>query len=130
MIVLGPDGVDREDGQAKNWEGFDAPDLPPGWTDSSWHNELCPCYQVGLLHIWLDHPDQTERCDGLGADPDFDFRRFGVVIMYLDSDHSPQMNYPSTGPVAFESDDWAEVLAFIDGCPLGLPMEPALKLVD
>lgn len=42
------------------------PDLPAGWVDSSWHNDVCPSFEntaLGLV-LYVDHPDPNEREHG------------------------------------------------------------------
>ncbi len=37
----------------------DMPAIPPEWNDVSWHNDACPCFEMGLYLIWIDYADQV-----------------------------------------------------------------------
>jgi hypothetical protein len=42
------------------------PDLPEGWMDESWHNDVCPRFVVvdvvsDVLAVWVDYPAPEER---------------------------------------------------------------------
>ena len=39
----------------------DMPDLPPGWEDTSWHNDTCPSYRKGRTMVFIDYPDPADR---------------------------------------------------------------------
>lgn len=84
------------------------PALPDGWTDVSWHNDVCPCYAraSGNVVIWIDYPDPSDR-------EYYNTKRFRVVA-YDDPDHVD------------ETDDWTEALAIASAVP---PPPPVLTLV-
>ena len=70
------------------------PAIPDGFEDTSWRNDACPCVEGRGFIVWIDWPDIAEReCGGL---------RFTVTRLA-----------DEWQAVAFESDDWAPVLAFI-----------------
>jgi len=35
--------------------------IPDGWTDDSWHNDVCPKIYNGKLVIWCDYLDPDKR---------------------------------------------------------------------
>ena len=72
--------------------GVEMPRIPEGWEDTSWHNDACPSWTVGGLHIFVDHDEPSKRECGS------DSKRFTVC----DSDD---------GDVVVHTDDWQEVLA-------------------
>ena len=76
----------------------DMPAIPAGWTDQSWHNDACPSFNTGSgMVVFIDFADPTLK--------EFeDTKRFTV--------HSDPEKADSND-VLFETDDWAEVLAFI-----------------
>jgi hypothetical protein len=74
------------------------PAIPTGWIDQSWHNDLCPCFNTNKgLVVFIDFADLSQRewDDG---------KRFTVHT-------DPEVT--NGNDVLFESDDWAEVLAFV-----------------
>lgn len=84
--------------------GYDQPPVPAGWTDSSWHNDAAASYEVGLLRVWIEHPDRTQReidCE----------TRFLVMLLEPHEDDLPTI---ADQPPLLETDDWAEVLAFVE----------------
>ena len=40
----------------------DMPDLPAGWADTSWHNDVCPSYTspAGSV-VWINYADPEAR---------------------------------------------------------------------
>jgi len=79
----------------------DLPAIPPGFEDTSWHNDTCPSFtsdEAGLT-IWVDYLAPASR-EYEGAYP-----RFGVTAQ----DHGVETSGPS-----LMTDSWEEVLAFID----------------
>jgi hypothetical protein len=74
--------------------GFDLPDVPTGWTDTSWGNEGAASYTLGIYRAWIDHPDPKEREPFEGGP------RFMVQT-------------EAGGPTLIESDDWATVVRFV-----------------
>jgi len=75
------------------------PDLT-GFEDTSWHNDTCPSFKRGQLLTWIDWPDPRER-------EDFDGCRF--IVCRLDDE-----GCLTEGAAALETDDWSEVLAFVN----------------
>jgi hypothetical protein len=71
------------------------PAIPVSWTDISWRNDMCPSFDAGTYHVFVDfaHPAQREYED-----------RPRFVVMPKDGLSTP-----------FESDDWDAVLAFVEG---------------
>ncbi len=80
----------------------DFPALPPGFEDSSWGNDICPCMtsKTAQICIFIDYADVILR--ELGADSD----RF--VVMPLDADGCHTGEQPMLA-----TDDWSEVLTFL-----------------
>lgn len=87
------------------------PDIPPHWTESSWHNDACPsfiiCDTLGVFVDWAD-PALAEfpnwRADGT-------MKRFSLVPM-LDRQHLTGDEMDSEGrPEGYQSDDWRDLLS-------------------
>jgi len=79
----------------------DMPAIPKGFVDTSWHNDACPSFtsdQYGLT-IWVDYADPTKREYG-DTHPRF---------IVNSQDHGVETSGPSLA-----TDDWNEVLAFIE----------------
>lgn len=80
---------------------FDAatlPVIPEGWTDASWHNDTCPCFNANNGKIvFIDYADTSLREWPEGP-------RFTVQADPEVADHND---------VLFDSDDWNDVLAFV-----------------
>lgn len=81
---------------------FDAttlPAIPEGWTDTSWHNDICPSFNTGKgTYVFVDFADiELREFDGC--------KRFSVHT-------DPEVT--NSNDVLFESDDWADVLKFVD----------------
>jgi hypothetical protein len=76
----------------------DMPALPYGFSDSSWHNDVCPSYSSELfgLRIWIDYVDPAQR----EVDQD---ERF--LVTPLDD---------GTHDVFVQTDDWNAVLAYVE----------------
>lgn len=71
------------------------PAIPAGWTDQSWHNDACPCFNAGNGKVvFIDYADPTLREWPEG-------KRFTVQGDPEMVDHND---------VLFETDDWAELL--------------------
>lgn len=88
-------------GAAKEFPDYPAGDLPPmpeGWHDSSWHNDACPSYACGNLHVYIDYlnPELSEwpesRAEG-------SLKRFQLIR--FDDDGVETLA---------ESDEWAPML--------------------
>jgi hypothetical protein len=74
------------------------PPIPAGWTDQSWHNDTCPCFNAGNGNVvFIDYADTDLR-----EWPES--KRFTVQGDPEIVDHND---------VLLETDDWSEVLAFI-----------------
>lgn len=73
------------------------PQIPAGFKDQSWCNDVCPSfYSAGLdLSLWVDFADPDQR--ELPNEP-----RFAVAACGDPNDH-----------VFFNSDDWSQVLCVI-----------------
>lgn len=76
------------------------PAIPPEWTDQSWHNDACPSFNTGKgIVVFVDFENTADR-EFEGA-----CQRFCV------------QRDPETcddNDVIFETDEWAEVLAFVE----------------
>lgn len=85
------------------------PDTPESWLDVSWHNDSCPSFLVmqggegdsnfTQCRVWIDYMDSALR-DVQGA------ARFSVTF---ESD-----NLERQSELAFQSDNFAEILAWIE----------------
>jgi len=78
----------------------DFPAIPDGFEDVSWRNDACPCIVSDALglQIFIDYTDTESR--------EFpDTKRFTV---------SNQEAGVEVGMEGFDTDDWNEVLAFIE----------------
>lgn len=79
----------------------DMPQLPEGFIDTSWHNNTCPSFtsdELGL-EVWVDYLDPSQREYGPK------YPRFNV---------SPQDHGVECSGDSLQTDDWVEVLAFIE----------------
>lgn len=84
-----------------DYPAADMPAIPEGFADSSWHNNAAPSFEnKGLgLSIWIDFKDVALR--------EFeDGKRF--IVHPLDAEGC----FTQDDPI-LETDDWAEVLAFV-----------------
>lgn len=79
----------------------DMPAIPPGFEDTSWHNDACPCLTSDAygLTIWIDYVDPAQR------EYEGKYPRFCV--------HSQDHGIETSGP-SIQTDDWAAVLDFIE----------------
>ncbi len=84
-----------------DYPAADLPVMPEGFADTSWGNDTCPSMIRGDLIIFCDYvdPDKREWIDG----PRFVVR-----------DHSGN---DLRADVLFMSDEWADVLAFLQLAP-------------
>lgn len=73
--------------------------VPAGFTDTSWHNDVCPSFTSDVLGmtIWVDFPHADDR-----EYPDYP--RFRVT---------PQDHGVECSGESFESDVWDDVISFI-----------------
>lgn len=79
----------------------DMPKIPEGYTDTSWHNDVCPTFtsDKDQLMIWVDYADRTQRESAL-ADHRFRIER--------------QIDGIETSGPFLETDNWSDVLSFIE----------------
>lgn len=78
-------------------------EIPAGFDDQSWHNDVCPRFEKNLpdgqyLVIWVDYADPEDREYS-------NCHRFAVDI------HDHDATYLDT---LIRSDNWQEILNFID----------------
>lgn len=78
----------------------DMPSIPEGFEDTSWHNDICPCFTSDALGltIWVDYADKAKR-----EHPQY--QRFSV---------DPQKNGIECSGDSLMTDDWTEVVAFVE----------------
>ena len=83
------------------YETSDMPEIPAGFEDQSWHNDVMPSWTHSGAHLilWIAHSDKLKREDA-------DAPRFQLYA--LDDDH--QM---TEDPAILSTDDWAEMAARI-----------------
>ena len=75
------------------------PAIPVEWTDQSWHNDSCPCFNTGKgVVVFIDFEDVKLREIDEAGD------RFSVHADPEIHDHND---------VLMSTDDWNEVLAFV-----------------
>lgn len=77
------------------------PEIPAGWEDISWHNDVCPSFQVGnpdgiWFRVWIDFEKEAER--------EFPQSRTRFAIDRLDEVSGDE-------ETLMQSDDWAEIVA-------------------
>lgn len=77
----------------------DMPAIPAGFEDVSWHNDACPCIARADMCIFIDYVNVDLREHG------GDYPRFNVQPM--------RDGIEITGDCGLQTDDWAEVLAYI-----------------
>lgn len=72
------------------------PELPLGWYDASWRQDVCPCYarDDGAVLIWIDYPNPSDR-------EYYNTRRFRVM-RFGDDD------------IMAETDHWDKALKIAD----------------
>ena len=77
----------------------DMPAIPKGFVDSSWHNDTCPSIEsdTAQLRIWIDYTELGNR----------EFGNIGHRFTVLRKDDD-------SGDAVLETDDWNEVLEYID----------------
>ncbi|MBP0639967.1 hypothetical protein [Cupriavidus sp. AcVe19-6a] len=76
------------------------PALPPGFADTSWHNDACPSFtnELRRVQVYVDYADPMERECGPEA------RRFSLFTL----DEHGDTTYISN------TNDWSEMLALIE----------------
>lgn len=72
-------------------------EIPAGWIDTSWHNDVSPSFETRGLRIWVDFADPGRR--------EFEDRPRFTVAEYTD-DMDWVADHLST-------DDWSAVLQFV-----------------
>ena len=77
----------------------DMPTIPPGFVDTSWHNNSAPSFANDKFSVWVDYADESQREYPGG-------KRFAVNE--IDADGAFKSDWPD-----FETDDWDEVLRFV-----------------
>lgn len=84
----------------------DLPAMPEGFIDSSWHNDVSPSFENYdlLIRIWVDYKDPELRETGAEG------TRFCLCRLYDDEG----CHYMTDDPPLLETDDWDEVLAFVE----------------
>lgn len=78
-------------------------EIPEGFTDQSWHNDVCPRFERALpdgryLSIWVDFADPKEREYS-------NCHRFAVDL------HEPDSTYLRT---LIRSDNWQDIVDFVN----------------
>lgn len=81
------------------------PDIPEGWEDQSWHNDTCPSFLANGLRVFIDYADPAQR--ELPDTPRFSVSR----------EPTEAENY--THDAELQTDDWSEVLRFVEQRLLG-----------
>lgn len=80
---------------------YDIPQLPEGFVDVSWHNDVCPSFSCDLnetqeMVVWVNYADENRReCGGL---------QFAFVIRDIDGEDT--FNFE----VELETNSWDEIL--------------------
>lgn len=87
----------------------DMPALPEGFEDTSWHQDICPSYSDGMTLIYIDYRDFALR-EFEGTYPRFNVQpmRDGIEV---------------TGDGGLQTDDWEEVLAYIENARIARMMQ-------
>lgn len=81
--------------------------LPEGFVDASWHNDVCPCFEIQTdadaqtghagLTLFIDYADPAKR-------------ELGEVLRFSATLGDPHMG----GTKWFTTSDWDEMLAWIE----------------
>ena len=83
------------------------PDIPRGWEDMSWHNDVSPSFRAHTrtdstyIRVWIDYPDETRR--------ELSGKRFTA------SWYDAEGNWVGDGFPFAETDDWASLLMAVIG---------------
>jgi hypothetical protein len=81
------------------------PQIPIGWEDMSWHNDVSPSFLAytrsdgAYIRAWVDFPDEADR--------ELNCKRFTASWYDAEGNHLGDL-YPFV-----ETDDWATLLAAI-----------------
>ena len=84
------------------------PDLPEGWEDNSWHNDVCPSmdYDLGeerILRVWMDYKNPEFREIG-GTRYAVAIGEYGSLEVLLETDSFQEaMDYINTNNLTKES---------------------------
>jgi hypothetical protein len=83
-----------------SFEDEKLPPIPASWEDSSWHNDMTPCWKTPSgLYVWIGEENPASR--------EMPISRFGV-IQYADGDEKISTDQTKT---IIDTDSWEEVLA-------------------
>ena len=74
------------------------PAIPPTWTDVSFANDACPCFEANDTYVFIDYPASWQR-----EHPD----NYRFTVFTADA----QSNIED---VLLETDDWSEVIAQVN----------------
>ena len=83
---------------------YEIPKIPEGFTDSSWHNNVCPSFERKLtddtyVTLWVNYADEDRReCGG---------KQFVLTIL-------PYDDLCNDVEFILETDSWDEVISKID----------------
>jgi len=69
------------------------PAIPEGWVDTSWRHDVCPSWQYGAFHIFINNANPNERETG--------GERFSVCNI-------------ETGDCFLSSDNWDDVINYVN----------------
>ena len=75
------------------------PELPEGFEDNSWHNDVCPCFIKGRFCLWIAEGDKAKR-----EYPEAP--RYSLELLDEDGQHDDKAE-----AWLLTTDDWSEVLA-------------------
>jgi len=81
------------------------PEIPAGWEDMSWHNDVSPSFLVhtradgAYVRVWIDYPDEADR--------ELSTKR------YTASWYDAEGNSLSEWVPFVETDDWPTLLAAV-----------------
>jgi hypothetical protein len=90
---------------------YDIPQIPEGFADMSWRNDVCPSFTRKLnetqeMVLWVDFADENRReCGG---------RQFTLVIQEIDNETDP-LDFVSE----FDTNSWDEMLNKISSITQG-----------
>ena len=65
---------------------------PDAWEDTSWYNDVCPSFTCDVFVVWCDHENAAER----------------------ERPEAPRFCITDEGHTVLETEDFGDVLAFID----------------
>jgi hypothetical protein len=82
---------------------YDIPQLPDGFVDVSWHNDVCPSFSCDLnetqeMVLWVNYADENRReCGGL---------QFALVVKDKENDFCDPFDFASE----LETNSWDDIL--------------------